>query len=370
MSPKVAPASVATRLDNLRGLFAEADIDALVVSQPENRRYLSGFTGSSGVLIITPDAALLATDFRYYTQARQQAPDFELAEVGYEFTKHLAGLLADVGAAHVGFERNHVTVATLEDWQAATPDVEWHGTSALVDDLRAVKSADEIETIRAAVELADQAFAWIVEQLKPGLTERDVAWKVRMQLHDLGADDIAFETIVASGPDGAKPHYRATDKPIVAPGPVVIDMGAALDGYHSDMTRTLWLGEPDSRFSEIYALVLEAQTVAEAGLHAGLSGPEADALAREVIDAAGYGDHFGHGLGHGVGLAVHERPRLGPTAGDQPLEPNMVTTVEPGVYLPDWGGVRIEDVVVVTPDGVEVLTQTPKALEAQIIPAS
>jgi Xaa-Pro aminopeptidase len=366
----VEATSLTNRLDNLRAALADAGLDALLVNQPENRRYLSGFTGSAGTLIVTADAAVLATDFRYYSQARQQAPDFELAEVGYEFTKHLPDLLAEVGATRVGFERDHVTVATLDAWQAAASDVEWSGTSALVEDLRAVKSAAEIRTIRTAVELADQAFARVMEQLKPGLAERDVAWMVRAQLHELGADDVAFETIVACGLDSAKPHYRAADKPIRVNQPLVIDMGAVVDGYHSDMTRTIWLGSPDLRYAEIYSLVLEAQTAAEAGMQAGMSGPEVDALAREIIDAAGHGDHFRHGLGHGVGLAVHEGPQLGPTAGDEPLRPHMVATVEPGVYLPDWGGVRIEDMVVVTADGVEVLTQTPKALEAQIIPAS
>lgn len=356
------------RLITLREKLAEADLDALIVSQPENRRYLSGFTGSAGVLIISQQKAFLATDFRYYTQATEQAPAFELAKVGYKLTDHLTDLLAQAGAKRVGFESEHLTVAELERWREATPHVEWLPTSNLVEALRAVKSPEEIEKIRAAVQVADQAFARVSQQFRPGMTERDVAWMIRAELHALGADGVAFETIVAAGPNGAKPHYRWAAREIPAGVPIVIDMGAAVDGYHSDMTRTVIIGEPDARFREIYSLVLEAQEKAEARIRAGMNGVEADAIAREVIEAAGHADHFGHGLGHGVGLAVHEAPKLSFTATEDPLKPNMVVTIEPGVYLPEWGGVRIEDMGVIKEDGLEILTQTPKALEAQIIP--
>lgn len=358
------------RLIALRERLAEEELDALLVSQPENRRYLSGFTGSAGVLIISDEKAFLATDFRYYTQASEEAPAFELVEVGYKLTDHLADLLADAGAGRVGFESEHLTVAGYERWQEAASDVEWIPTSGLVERLRAVKSAEEIEKIQTAVQLADQAFARVAEQLTPDMTERDVAWMLRAVMHDLGADGVAFESIVAAGANGAKPHYRPADKEIPIGAPIVIDMGAVVDGYHSDMTRTVVIGEPDATFREIYSLVLEAQEKAEAQIRAGMSGAEADAIAREIIEAANHADHFGHGLGHGVGLAVHEGPKLSFTAEDESLEPNMVVTVEPGVYLPDWGGVRIEDIGVIKEDGLEILTQTPKVFEAQVIPAS
>ncbi|RME48762.1 MAG: aminopeptidase P family protein [Chloroflexi bacterium] len=358
------------RLAMLREKLAEAEIDVLIVSQPENRRYLSGFTGSAGVLIIGPQTAFLATDFRYYTQAAEEAPAFQLAKVGYKLTDHLADLLAAAGAKRVGFESEHLTVAELARWQEAAPDVEWVPTANLVEGLRAVKSADEIEKIRVAVQVADEAFTRVLQQLRPGITEREVAWMLRAEMHALGAEGVAFETIVAAGLNGAKPHYRPADREIPAGVPIVIDMGAVVDGYHSDMTRTVVIGEPDDMFREIYGLVLEAQEKAEAHIRAGMNGVEADALARDVIEAAGHADHFGHGLGHGVGLAVHEAPRLSFTAGEAPLEPNMVVTIEPGVYLPDWGGVRIEDIGVVREDGLEILTQTPKDLEAQLIPVS
>lgn len=359
------------RLVAVREKLAEADVDVLLVNQAENRRYLSGFTGSAGTLVISPDRAFLATDFRYYTQVEEQAPAFELAKVGYKFTDHLQDLLDDVGGRRVGFESEHLTVAQHERWQEAAADVEWVPTSGLVEDLRAVKSSQEIDKIRVAVAVADEAFAGVARQMKPGVTERDVAWTLRAAMHDLGADDIAFDTIVAAGQDGAKPHYRPARKEIVAGAPIVIDMGATVDGYHSDMTRTIVIGEPDATFYDIYNLVLEAQERAEAQIRAGMNGVEADALARDVIEEAGHGDHFGHSLGHGVGLAVHEAPKLSFTADeDAPLQPGMVVTIEPGVYLPDWGGVRIEDIAIVRDDGLSILTQTPKALEAQIIPAS
>lgn len=355
------------RLDAFREKLTGADLDAMIVSRPENRRYLSGFTGSAGALIISREAAVLATDFRYYTQVAEEAPDFDLAQVGYQFTERLPELLADIGARRVGLESEYVTVAEFERWREAAPDVEWVPTADLVEDLRAVKSAAEIEAVRRAVAVADEAFARVVQTLQPGMTEREVAWALQMALHDLGAERPAFDIIVAAGPAGAKPHARASDAEIPAGVPIVIDMGAVVDGYCSDMTRTVVIGEPDERFREIYSLVLEAQRAAEEGIHPGMTGVEADALAREIIKAAGHEEHFGHGLGHGVGLAVHEAPRLSFTADDEPLQPGMVVTVEPGVYLPEWGGVRIEDIIVIREDGAEILTQTPTALEDQIV---
>ncbi len=359
------------RLAAVREKLNEAELDALLVSQPENRRYLSGFTGSAGVLIISAEKAVLATDFRYYAQAEEQAPIFDLVKVGYKFTDHLADLLTDAGVQRVGFESDHLTVARHERWQEAALEFEWIATSGLIEDQRAVKSLQEVDKIRLAVEVADEAFARVSQQLRPGVTERDVAWMMRAAMHDLGAGGIAFETIVAAGKDGAKPHYRPADKKIPAGVPIVIDMGAAIDGYHSDMTRTIVLGEPDATFREIYSLVLRAQERAVVQIRAGMTCVEADAVARDIIEGAGHADHFGHGLGHGVGLAVHEAPKLSFTASeDKVLKPGMVVTIEPGVYLPDWGGVRIEDMAVVSEDGLDILTQTLKAVEAQIIPVS
>jgi Xaa-Pro aminopeptidase len=352
---------MSSRLDTLRAKLADLSLDAMVINQPENRRYLSGFSGSAGVLIISAGQAILATDFRYYDQARQQAPDFELAKVGYEFLKHLTELLRRVGARRVGFESGFVSIAQHAAWTQAVPDVEWVPTVDLVEEMRAVKDPGELAAVRAAVTLADQALVAVGARLQPGVTEREVAWDLEVTLRTHGADDVAFDLIVASGPNAALPHLRPTDRRIQAGEPIILDVGARLDGYHSDLTRTLCLGRPDDRFREIYNLVLQAQLAAERGLKAGMNGREADALARSVIEAAGYGAQFGHGLGHGVGLTVYEKPRLGQTSEDV-LRPDMLVTVEPGIYLPGWGGVRIEDLVRITPDGAEVLTGAAKDL--------
>jgi Xaa-Pro aminopeptidase len=344
------------------------DLDAILISQPENRRYLSGFTGSACFLLISKDHALLATDFRYYTQVKQEARDFDLAEVGYEFTKHLPDLLAQMGARRVGFEAHHLTFTELEAWKQAAPNVEWIPTTNRVEDLRTVKSVSEIETLKHAVHITDKAFAQATDGLRPGTTEKDLVWALKTALHKIDGRVPAFDIIVAAGLAGAKPHAKPSDTPIPKGVPIVIDMGALIDGYHADMTRTLVLGQPDDKFRELYQLVLYANQAALNGIRPGMTDVEADALSRSVIEEAGYGDFFGHGLGHGVGLAIHEAPRLATISPGTPLKAGMAITIEPGIYLPDWGGIRIEDLIIVREAGVEVLTQTPKDLEAQIIP--
>jgi Xaa-Pro aminopeptidase len=353
-----------SRVEALRALLADQDLDALVISQPENRRYLSGFTGSAGALVISQQDAILATDFRYFIQATQQAPDFELARVTEELPPVLAEVLQRLRARRVGFEATHLAVATHQRWVEAMPEVEWVPTEGLVEGLRAVKDEAELALMRRAVALTDEALVEVADGIRPGMTERQVAWELEVYLRTHGAEGVAFEITVASGPNAALPHARSTDRVIQAGEPVVIDLGARVEGYHADLTRTLCLRPRDGRFEEIYNVVLQAQTAAEAGIRAGMQGEEADSLARQVIEEAGYGDNFGHGLGHGVGLAVHEKPRLG-KASEDVLEPGMVVTVEPGIYLPNWGGVRLEDMVLIGTDGVEVLTQAPKRLPAE-----
>ncbi len=352
------------RVEALRALLADQELDALVVSQPENRRYLSGFTGSAGVLIISPHEAIIATDFRYLTQVAREAPDFELVRITDELPPVLAETLQWLGARRVGFEATHLPVATHQRWVEAVPEVEWVPTEDLVEGLRAVKDDSELALIRRAVALTDEVLVHVAERIRPGMTERQVAWELEAYMRTHGAEGVAFEIIVASGPNGALPHYRPGDRPIQPGEPIVIDLGARVDGYHADLTRTLCLGPADGRFQEIYNVVLEAQRAAEAGIRAGMRGQEADGLARQVIEAAGYGENFGHSLGHGIGLAVHEKPRLGKTS-EEVLKPGMVVTVEPGIYLPDWGGMRLEDIVLVGAHGVEVLTQAPKRLPAE-----
>ena len=340
-------------------------LDALLVTQPDNRRYLSGFTGSAGVLLVTPREAVLLTDFRYVEQAAAQAPAFEVVKFEGLAWPVLAEQAARLGLRRLGFEAEDLTVdghlRLQEALRQTAPQVELVPLRGFVEALRQVKDPAEIDALRRAVELADRAFESVAARLAPGLTEREVAWRLEVAMRERGAEGVSFPIIVAAGPNGAMPHHRPTDRPIAAGEPIVIDMGCRLDGYCSDMTRTITLGEPDSRFWEIYHVVLRAQQACEDGLKAGMMGTAGDALARDVIAAAGYGEQFGHGTGHGVGLAVHEQPYLSRTArGEVEVRERAIVTVEPGIYLPGWGGVRIEDMVVVGPTRCHVLTTAHK----------
>jgi Xaa-Pro aminopeptidase len=365
----VRATTIPDRLSRLRTLLAEQSIDALLVSQPENRAYLSGFTGSAGVLFVSAELALVATDFRYYEQLAIESPSFELVKVTSTFVDVLPELLARQPACcngisamkRLGFESDHVTVAEAQEWMGAAPDAEWVPTKGLVMEMRAIKDADEIQMLSEAIRLTDEALAVSVAQVWLGMTERQLAWLIESHIRTHGAPAVSFDVVVAAGPNGARPHARASDTVLPEGEPIVIDMGARLGGYCADLTRTICLGEPrePDRFWAIYNTVLRAQQAAEAAIRPGLTGQEVDAVAREMISEAGYGELFGHGLGHGVGLAVHEMPRLSRLA-TAPLVSGNVVTVEPGIYLSGWGGVRIEDVVLVTESGVEVLTKAPK----------
>ncbi len=349
------------RLTQLRHKFAEQELDAIVITQPENRRYLSGFTGSDGALIISAEAAYLATDFRYYEQAQRQAPDFTLAKIEDKFPPRLAELVVEMGAQRVGFESTHVTMDQHQRWAEVAEGFELVPTKGIVEELRAIKDERELGLIRRAVELSDAAFAHILQWLRPGVTEKEVAWEIEVFMRTHGADGLAFDLIIGSGPNGAMCHAEPGDRQIREGEPIVLDLGARVDGYCSDLTRTICLGEPDEMLRRIHAIVLEAQEAAEHAMRAGLKGRTVDAIARDLIEAAGHGEHFGHGLGHGVGLAIHERPRAGKTSEDA-LQAEMVVTVEPGIYIEGWGGVRIEDLVVVREQGIEILTTASKGL--------
>jgi Xaa-Pro aminopeptidase len=351
------------RRERLQQILIERQLDGILISQAENRRYLSGFTGSAGWLIITRRQALIVTDFRYLEQVSHQCPDLELVRQDEAPHVVIAETAKKLGIRSLGVEGRAMTLAFYQDLQAALGDgqVTLVTTVDVVEDLRAVKDAEELAIIRRAVELTDRAFALVAPRLQVGMTERAAAWEIEKTMRELGADATAFDLIVASGPNGALPHARATDRVIGMGEPIVIDMGARVDGYHSDMTRTVVVGDPDDRFPLVYGVVLEAQVAAEKAIRAGLSGKEVDAIARGIIASAGYGEAFGHSLGHGVGLAVHEAPLMGPRSPDSAiLADGMIVTVEPGIYLPGWGGVRIEDMVVVRDRGAEVLTQSPK----------
>jgi Xaa-Pro aminopeptidase len=347
------------RIAALQQDISQRGLDALFVTEAGNRRYVSGFTGSNGIVIVGPDVLSLATDFRYHDQVRQQAPRFVLVDLGVDQDKGLATYVAQEGLERIGFDGAYVTVDQLERWRKAMPDVTFESASGMVEALRRVKDADEIARIRAAVELADQAMAHIMDWIQPGVTERQVAWELEVYMRTHGAEKLSFDTIVGSGVNGARPHAVVSERVIERGDPLVIDMGALLDGYCSDLTRSFCVGEARDAYLEAWHLVLEAQTAAEDAIRAGMAGREADAIAREIIYNGGYEGKFGHGLGHGVGLAIHEGPSVSQRSQDT-LEAGNVVTVEPGVYDPAWGGIRLEDVVVVHENGCEVLTRVPK----------
>jgi Xaa-Pro aminopeptidase len=347
------------RLEKLRSTLIEENLDALLISQPDNRRYLSGFTGSAGMLLISSDRAILATDFRYYEQVGCQAPDYELARINTKLTDLLPDLLAGLGVRRLGFESQHVTVDQLHDWSQATEGIAWAPLKGTVEKLRAVKDEGELDALRRSAALTDAAFAHLLEVIVPGMTEREAAWEIEAHMRTHGASAVAFSPIVAAGPSGAMPHARPSDHKIQPGEPIVIDIGCVVDGYCSDMTRTFCLGEPSEKYLEVWNIVRQAQQAALDRIHAGMTGAEAHALAADLIGAAGYGDYFGHGLGHGVGLVIHEDPRASRISEDT-LKAGMSLTVEPGIYLPGEFGVRIEDLVIVRQDGVENLTQTAK----------
>ena len=352
------------RLERLRRNVEERELDALLVSTPENRRYLAGFSGSAGYLLVTAESALLATDFRYVEQAQKQAPDFQIIRIGGDWA-WLLEQLAALGVKRVGFESQNVTVATYKQMtdgiQGLSPPARPSlvATSGLVEALRTVKDPQELALLQKAIQVSDRAMAAVTPTIQAGETEREVAWRLEKAMREMGAEAVSFETIVAAGPNGAMPHHRPSDRPIGQGEPVVIDMGARVAGYCSDITRTVCVGETDETFRKIYDLVLGAQLTAIATLKPGMSGADGDGLARTVLSEAGYGDAFGHRLGHGIGLAVHEYPRVGPNSANV-LEEGMVFSVEPGIYLPGWGGVRIEDLVVLEPGGARPLSRAAK----------
>jgi Xaa-Pro aminopeptidase len=354
--------SLLPRLELLRAELPAVEADAFLISQAENRRYFSGFTGSSGWLLITQSHAFIATDFRYYEQVGLECPGYELVKVTTRFTDVLPELVARAGVKRLAFEADHATFGDVQDWAKVASEVAWMPTKGVGMKLRSVKDAAELATMRTAIALADDALAAGLAQARPGMTELELSWIIESYMRTHGAQIVAFDLIIACGPNGARPHAKAGDAPLVAGEPIVIDMGARVNGYNSDLTRTVCLGQPNdpTRFWEVYNTVLRAQVAAEAAIRPGMNGQDVDAVARNWITEAGYGDYFGHGLGHGVGLAVHEEPglsRIRPST----LAAGHLVTVEPGIYLPGWGGVRIEDVALVTEDGVEVLTRAPKA---------
>ena len=353
------------RLRKLQTSIAERGLDALLLSQPENLRYLSGFTGSSAWLLISGQNAILATDFRYVEQAKGESSDFEIIQTKQELRDWFPGLVSDLGCHKLGFEANFISYegycklsAAIETKQV---NLELVPTTGMVEQLRSVKEPEELEFITKAVELVDTVFEQAKAIIRPGITEKEAAWEIERFLRQTGSEGMPFEIIVASGPNSALPHAQPTQKIIYSGEPVLIDMGARTSGYCSDVSRTLFLGETDKSLREIYDIVLKAQTTAIERIESCMDASQADQLARSVVAQVGYGDAFGHGLGHGVGLAVHEFPTINPSSSDL-LTDGMVFTIEPGIYLAGQGGVRIEDMVVLEDGKVKVLSKAMRDL--------
>jgi Xaa-Pro aminopeptidase len=353
------------RVERLRGTLTKHELDGALISNAQNRRYLSGFTGSAGYLLITPDDAVIATDFRYYEQSEQQAPEFRLHKTVGGFDGWVPPLFSGLGAKKVAFESSDMTVATHQAFKKALATLpaaerpQLVPTPNLVESLRIFKEPEEVAALQKAVDLGDAAFTDVARRIEPGWTEKQVAWEIEKYIREHGGDGLSFDTIVAGGPWGAMPHAYPRDRKLEPGEGVVIDMGCDVNGYMSDLTRTIFLGKADDHFKKIYDIVLTAQLTAETMVKPGMTGEECHLIAHNVIEAAGYGETFGHGLGHGIGLQVHEAPRVAKTSSDE-LKDNMVFTIEPGIYITGWGGVRIEDMVVLENGKARVMSKAPK----------
>jgi Xaa-Pro aminopeptidase len=361
--------TIPNRLTRLRTRLQDQAFDTLMVVRGENRRYLSGFTGedgqcdeSAGALFITSERQLLATDSRYMTQAEMEAPEFEVFIYEEGLALSLPEILKMIGCEHLGFESPRLPYGLFqrmeEQLQKDASSISLVPTEGLVEDLRMIKEPREIEAIRRSLELSEKVFETLMDSLRGGVSEKELAWTMERALREAGADSVAFPPIVASGPNAALPHAIPTGRSIAEGEPILLDWGARLEGYCSDISRTVVLGSPDDTFTKVYQVVKDAQSMAIEAIKPGVSSQVVDGIARDHIGDKGFKEYFGHALGHGVGLATHEKPRLSPVR-PMNLEAGMVTTVEPGIYIPGWGGVRLENMVVVEEDGAVVLNRHP-----------
>ncbi|MFZ7946862.1 MULTISPECIES: M24 family metallopeptidase [Bacillaceae] len=348
------------KIEKLRADFSQHGIDGMLITSPYNRRYISNFTGSAGVVLISADKAQFITDFRYIEQASKQCTGFEIVKFSGSIPEEAARLVKELGIKKLGFEENDVTYSSYKVYEEEV-EAELVPISGVIEKLRLIKTEAEIKILKVAADIADAAFKHILDFIRPGITELEVSNELEFFMRRAGATSSSFNTIVASGIRSALPHGVASDKVIESGDFVTLDYGAYYNGYASDITRTVAVGKPDAKLNEIYNIVLEAQLRGMAGIKPGLTGKEADALTRNYITEKGYGEYFGHSTGHGIGLEIHEGPSLSMKS-DLLLQPGMVVTCEPGIYVPGLGGVRIEDDAILTADGNEALTHSTKEL--------
>ncbi|MBU0995801.1 MAG: Xaa-Pro peptidase family protein [Proteobacteria bacterium] len=354
-----------TRIERVRKKIHDSDMDTLMILTDENRRYLSGFTGedsqfdeSAGALLITKDKLVFATDSRFTEQAKNESPLFDVYCYKTGLAKELNNILSTLGTQRLGYESKRLTCyqhqAMTETLISNQSSVVMVPADQILENLRIIKDETEIDQIRRSLAISENAFTEIKKQIKPDDTEKQLAWKLEQIIRNLGAESLSFPSIVAVGPNSALPHAIPGDRKINTGAQLLFDWGAILNAYCSDITRTLFIGKPDDTFKTVFQTVLDAQEKAIQNIRSGVSGKHIDSIARTHIENMGYKGFFGHGLGHGVGLAVHEPPRLSPIKDDTLLS-GMVVTVEPGIYIPGWGGVRLENLIVVRDDGAEVL---------------
>lgn len=348
------------RVKKVQQLLPQYGIDGLLIMSTYNRRYVTDFTGSAGAALILSDSAYFITDFRYVEQAKTETSGYDVVQHNRSLIGEVANIVNESQIGKLGFEQDHTAYSTWEKLDHSI-EAETVPVSNMVEELRMVKSEEEVNTIKEAAKIADSAFTHILNYIKPGVAELDIANELEFFMRKNGAASSSFDIIVASGKRSALPHGVASDKLIESGDFVTLDFGALYQGYVSDITRTVAVGNPSEKLREIYEIVLEAQVQAVDQIKPGMTGRDADAIARDYIREKGYGDNFGHSLGHGIGLEVHEGPGLG-SRSETTLVPGMVVTVEPGIYLPEIGGVRIEDDIVMTQNGNEILTHSPKEL--------
>jgi len=349
------------RIKRIRNIFNSINADGIIICSPNNRRYLSGFTGSAGFLLISNNEMGFATDFRYVKQAEKECANFEIFEIKFQPEVFLSEIIKKYNIRSLAYEDSFMTVSFYNKLRSKLSEIDFVPLKESEGIIRIIKDENELKFIEKAAKIADNAFAHVLGFVKPGVSERDIALELEYFMKRNGASKLSFDSIVASGKRSSLPHGIATDKIIERGDFLTLDFGCVYNGYCSDMSRTIVVGKADAKQKEIYDTVLRAQLEALTYIKAGVLGKDVDKAARDIIRDAGYGDYFGHGLGHGVGLAIHEEPRLS-LSGDKILEKNMVVTDEPGIYIPDYGGVRIEDLVVVGENKPIVLSKSIKEL--------
>jgi len=342
-------------------LLKKEKIDCLLITQITHVQYLSGFTGSNAMILLVPPKGYFLTDFRYLVQAQKEVKDLKVVITERELTSELPKMPEFSKKTRIGVEAAFMSLKMLEKLKELLPKADFKSTENLVESLSVIKDGEEIRKIKKAVRIADKAFADILGRLKPGVQEKEIALEMEYNMRAQGADGVSFDLIVASGQRSSMPHGKASTKKIRKGDFITLDFGCAFQGYSSDITRTVVLGKATEKQKKIYNVVLTAQKKACKAVKPGLPCSRLDGLAREIIMKAGYGDYFGHGLGHGIGMVVHDNPSLNPRSTDI-LAEGMVVTIEPGIYIPNWGGVRIEDDVLVTASGGQILTKSPKEL--------